>query len=30
MNDLDGEIERVLILQNRALEHLPGFVPYTR
>jgi GNAT superfamily N-acetyltransferase len=28
MDDLDAEIERVLILQNRALEHLPGFVPY--
>jgi GNAT superfamily N-acetyltransferase len=30
MNDLDGEIERIQILQNRALEHLPGYVPYTR
>lgn len=30
MNDVDGEIERILILQNRALEHLPGFVPYSR
>ena len=30
MDDLDGEIERILILQNRALEHLAGFVPYAR
>mgnify|MGYP001585334110 CR=1 FL=1 len=30
MNDLNNELERVWILQNRALEHLPGFVPYTR
>jgi GNAT superfamily N-acetyltransferase len=30
MNDLDNEIGRVLVLQNRALEHLPGFVPYSR
>jgi GNAT superfamily N-acetyltransferase len=30
MNDLNSEFERVLILQNRALEHLQGFVPYTR
>lgn len=30
MNDLNSELERVWILQNRALEHLPGFVPYTR
>ena len=30
MNDLDNEIDRVWILQNRALEHLPGFVPYSR
>jgi GNAT superfamily N-acetyltransferase len=29
-NDLDAEIDRVTLLQNRALEHLPGFVPYTR
>jgi hypothetical protein len=29
MNDLNNELERVLILQNRALEHLTGFVPYT-
>jgi GNAT superfamily N-acetyltransferase len=30
MKDLDAEIDRVLILQNRALEHLPGFVAYSR
>ena len=30
MNDLNGELERIWILQNRALEHLPGFAPYTR
>ncbi len=30
MNDLDGEIDRILVLQNRALEHLEGFVPYAR
>ena len=29
MKDIDREMERVLILQNRALEHLPGFVPYS-
>jgi GNAT superfamily N-acetyltransferase len=28
--DLDGEIDRILLLQNRALEHLPGYVPFTR
>ncbi|MCE9645793.1 MAG: GNAT family N-acetyltransferase [Chloroflexi bacterium] len=30
MNDLDNELGRVLVLQNRALEHLEGFVPYSR
>jgi GNAT superfamily N-acetyltransferase len=30
MNDLQGEIDRVWDLQNRALAHLPGFLPYTR
>jgi GNAT superfamily N-acetyltransferase len=30
MNDLDNEINCVLLLQNRSLEHLPGFVPYSR
>ena len=30
MDDLDNEIAVITLLQNRALEHLPGFVPYTR
>jgi GNAT superfamily N-acetyltransferase len=30
MEDIDAEIDRILVLQNRALEHLPGFVPYSR
>jgi GNAT superfamily N-acetyltransferase len=30
MNDLQAEIDRVWDLQNRALAHLPGFLPYTR
>jgi GNAT superfamily N-acetyltransferase len=30
MDDLEGEIDRIWDLQNRSLEHLPGFVPYTR
>jgi GNAT superfamily N-acetyltransferase len=30
MSDLDGEIDLIWMLQNRALEHLPGFVPYSR
>jgi GNAT superfamily N-acetyltransferase len=30
MDDLEAEIGRVHILQNRALEHLPGFFPYSR
>jgi GNAT superfamily N-acetyltransferase len=30
MDDLQGEIDRVWDLQNRALAHLPGFIPYTR
>ncbi len=28
--DLEGEIDRILELQNRALAHLPNFTPYTR
>lgn len=28
MQDIEGEIERIMLLQNRGLEHLPGFVPY--
>lgn len=30
MQDVDAEIERITVLQNRSLEHLPGFVPYDR
>ncbi len=30
MSDLQGEIDRVWDLQNRALAHLPGFISYTR
>lgn len=30
MQDLDAEIERVMVLQNRGLAHLPGAVPYDR
>ena len=30
MDDLEGEIDRIWDLQNRALAHLPGFVPYPR
>jgi GNAT superfamily N-acetyltransferase len=30
LNQLEAEIDCVTVLQNRALEHLPGFVPYTR
>jgi GNAT superfamily N-acetyltransferase len=30
MEDLQGEIDRVWDLQNRALAHLPGFIPYPR
>ncbi|MBN2083745.1 MAG: GNAT family N-acetyltransferase [Anaerolineales bacterium] len=30
MDDLQGEIDRVWDLQNRALAHLPGFISYTR
>ncbi len=30
MQDFDAEIDRILLLQNRPLEHLPGFIPYTR
>jgi len=29
MDDLYNELERLLLLQNRALEHLDGYVPYT-
>lgn len=30
MQDMDAEIERVMVLQNRGLAHLPGAVPYDR
>jgi GNAT superfamily N-acetyltransferase len=30
MQDIDSEIERIVVIQNRGLEHLPGFVPYDR
>ncbi len=30
MDDINGEIDRILDLQNRALAHLKGYVPYTR
>jgi GNAT superfamily N-acetyltransferase len=30
MQDVDGEIDRIWDLQNRALAHLKGFTPYTR
>jgi len=30
LKDLDGEIDRILELQNRGLAHMPDFTPYTR
>lgn len=30
LEDIDGEIERILELQNRGLAHFPNFTPYTR
>ncbi len=30
LQDVDGEIDRVLELQNRGLAHFPGFTPYSR
>jgi GNAT superfamily N-acetyltransferase len=30
MSDIDGEIDRIVELQNRSLSHMPGFTPYTR
>jgi hypothetical protein len=30
MRDLESEIDRVWDLENRALAHLPGFIPYPR
>jgi GNAT superfamily N-acetyltransferase len=30
LSDPDGEIERIVELQNRGLAHMPDFTPYTR
>ncbi len=30
MNEVDAEIDRILVLQNRPMEHLDGFIPYDR
>jgi GNAT superfamily N-acetyltransferase len=30
LDDLEGEIDRILDLQNRGLAHFPNFTPYTR
>jgi GNAT superfamily N-acetyltransferase len=30
LKDIDGEIDRILELQNRGLAHMPDFSPYTR
>jgi GNAT superfamily N-acetyltransferase len=30
LKDIDGEIDRILELQNRGLAHFEGFTPYTR
>lgn len=30
LQDIDGEIDRILELQNRGLAHFEGFTPYTR
>ncbi|MCX7608327.1 MAG: GNAT family N-acetyltransferase [Anaerolineales bacterium] len=30
LEDMEGEIDRILELQNRALAHFPDFTPYTR
>ena len=30
LDDINGEINRIVDLQNRALAHMPGFTPYTR
>ena len=30
LQDIDGEIDRILELQNRGLAHFDGFTPYTR
>ncbi len=28
-SNFDAEVDRITLLQNRSMEHLPGFVPYT-
>ena len=30
LKDIDGEIDRIVELQNRGLAHMPDFTPYTR
>ena len=30
IKDVDGEIDRIVHLQNEGLKHMPGYVPYTR
>ena len=30
LQDMDGEIDRILFLQNEGLKHMPEHVPYTR
>jgi len=30
LKEKEAEIDRILLLQNRGLEHMPGMVPYTR
>jgi GNAT superfamily N-acetyltransferase len=30
MSDIEGEIDRIWRLQNKALEHLRGYIPYSR
>jgi GNAT superfamily N-acetyltransferase len=30
LKDIDGEIDRIVELQNRGLAHFPNFTPYTR
>ncbi len=30
MDEIEAEIDRILVLQNRPMEHLTGFVPYDR
>ena len=30
LDDKDAEIDRIVSLQNRALKHMPDYVPYTR